>query len=710
MATTYKTPGVYVEEITKFPPSVAQVETAIPAFIGYTEKATNKLRGDLKLVPTRITSMLDYETFFGFAKPETTISVKITDAVANGVQERSIVVDQPTNKQPFLMYYSLQMYFANGGGPCYIISVGRYGNDLDESDSQVTTINNSDALKDGLNELEKVDEPTLILFPDATRVSSITPTDFYGLYNDALNQCNKLQDRFTIIDTLDYDGTSPTDPHIAELRNIITSEKDFAKYGAVYYPFLETILNYRIDPQKVIMSHINEADPQASTVIMGNLAAMNIENDVQTIVNETGAFGTTFEGSLVEALTFLYDAATGFNLGAADPANKNYDAPRPLTLHNNLKTLLVNLESLLKTKEDTNIEANAAISALADEIPVFNTSGITTALTNFNNLFEGDDKIEDIYNSLKKLNENLKKNIEDNNAVKIANLIDNNTLNILDEIEKLITVADLDNPADSDTTLFDDIVANWNTLRDEIIDNDLNDGIPEDITLDTNNGELHGRSLSAIQQIDNATYNKILTAIANLPLTLPPSSTIAGVYARVDSDRGVWKAPANVSLNYVIKPTVKITNTQQDGLNVDTVAGKSINAIRTFTGKGTLVWGARTLAGNDNEWRYVPVRRFFNMAEESIKKATEQFVFEPNDANTWVRVRAMIENFLILQWRAGALAGAKPEQAFYVRIGLGQTMSAIDVLEGRMNVEIGMAVVRPAEFIILKFSHKMQEA
>src|SRR5690606_25662652 len=122
----------------------------------------------------------------------------------------------------------------------------------------------------------------------------------------------------------------------------------------------------------------------------------------------------------------------------------------------------------------------------------------------------------------------------------------NNTLNILDEIEKLITVADVDNPANGDTTLFDDVVANWETLKNEIIDNDLNDGTAEGITHDTNNGELHGRSLSAIEQIDNATYNKILTAIANLPLTLPPSSTIAGVYARVDSDRGVWKAPANV--------------------------------------------------------------------------------------------------------------------------------------------------------------------
>jgi phage tail sheath protein FI len=98
------------------------------------------------------------------------------------------------------------------------------------------------------------------------------------------------------------------------------------------------------------------------------------------------------------------------------------------------------------------------------------------------------------------------------------------------------------------------------------------------------------------------------------------------------------------------------------------------------------------------------------MVEESVKKATYQFVFEPNDANTWVKVRAMIENYLTVLWRQGALAGAKPEQAFYVKVGLNITMTAQDILEGYMNVEIGMAVVRPAEFIVLKFSHKMQEA
>ena len=206
------------------------------------------------------------------------------------------------------------------------------------------------------------------------------------------------------------------------------------------------------------------------------------------------------------------------------------------------------------------------------------------------------------------------------------------------------------------------------------------------------------------------TYKNIVSKAAEALNLLPPSGAIAGIYAAVDRDRGVWKAPANVSLNAVISPAVKISHAQQGEYNVDVNAGKSINIIRSFMGKGTLVWGARTLAGNDNEWRYISVRRFFNFVEESVKKATEQFVFEPNDANTWVKIQAMIENFLTTLWRQGALQGIKPEHAFYVAVGLGKTMTPLDILEGRMIIEIGMAAVRPAEFIILKFSHKMAES
>jgi uncharacterized protein len=218
------------------------------------------------------------------------------------------------------------------------------------------------------------------------------------------------------------------------------------------------------------------------------------------------------------------------------------------------------------------------------------------------------------------------------------------------------------------------------------------------------------QTLAAIASNKTVLYNQIKTQLNQQRVILPPSAAIAGVYASVDRDRGVWKAPANVSLNAVIGPVRKITNEEQEGLNVDPTAGKSINAIRAFTGKGTLVWGARTLAGNDNEWRYVNVRRLFNLIEESAQKSTAFAVFEPNDSTTWLKVKAMIESYLYNLWEQGALAGSTPQAAYFVNIGLGKTMTTQDILEGRINVEIGIAAVRPAEFIVLKFSHKLQEA
>ena len=442
----YKTPGAYVEEVSKFPPSVAQVETAIPAFIGYTEK------GELN-EPTRITSLLEYKTLFGGAQPQTGISVTITDGVATILTPGTTLESTTT----FKMYYAMQMYFANGGGPCYIVSVGDY-----------TGFPTLLELEAGLALVAKEDEPTLLVFPDASYLEE----GGYELYSSALQQCSDLQDRFVIMDVYD---------DVDDFRDEVVGD---LKYGAAYYPNLKTILNYEYDESAV---------------------------------------GVVVDGAASVSLASLNDPNSG------------------------------------------NINSGA-----------------------------------------------------------------------------------------------------YNAAKNEIA--------------------------------------------SSLRVVLAPSSAMAGVYAKVDSTSGVWKAPANVGLNYVIAPTVKISHQDQEGLNVDPVAGKSINAIRTFTGKGTLVWGARTLDGNSNEWRYVSVRRFFNMVEESVKKASERFVFESNDANTWVRVRAMIENFLNLQWRAGALAGASPEDAYYVSVGLGETMSAQDVLEGRMIVEIGMAAVRPAEFIILRFSHKLQES
>lgn len=208
---------------------------------------------------------------------------------------------------------------------------------------------------------------------------------------------------------------------------------------------------------------------------------------------------------------------------------------------------------------------------------------------------------------------------------------------------------------------------------------------------------------SAIYALVNAEFQKQY-------VTLPPSPAMAGIYTRVDANKGVWKAPANETVASVMSPTIPMSDRDQSSLNIDATSGKSINVIRTFPGYGTIVWGRRTMSGNDNEWKYISVRRFFNMVEESVKKSSQWAVFEPNTAGTWVKIQAMIENYLFLKWRDGALAGAKPEQAYYVRVGLGSTMNSVDVLEGRLNIEIGMAVARPAEFIVLKFTQLMQQS
>ena len=171
----------------------------------------------------------------------------------------------------------------------------------------------------------------------------------------------------------------------------------------------------------------------------------------------------------------------------------------------------------------------------------------------------------------------------------------------------------------------------------------------------------------------------------------------------------MWKAPANVGLKQVSGPAEAIDDVVAGQLTVDPVAGGSVNPIRRFTDRGTLVWGARTLAGNDPDWRYVPVRRFVAMVEASIQRGTAWAVFEPNAAPLWAAVRAQIENYLMQKWRDGALMGTKPDQAFFVRVGLGQTMTSQDVIDGRLVIEVGLAVVRPAEFVIFRVQRTVRQ-
>ena len=181
---------------------------------------------------------------------------------------------------------------------------------------------------------------------------------------------------------------------------------------------------------------------------------------------------------------------------------------------------------------------------------------------------------------------------------------------------------------------------------------------------------------------------------------LPPSGAVAGVYARVDVSRGVWKAPANE-----VVVGAQRTAADVDEVNAGELARARVNVIRPFRGRGIRVWGSRTLA-NDTEWKYVNVRRLTTFLERSIHRGTQWTVFEPNDEPLWAQVRSAAVIFLNDLWRLGAFVGGSPSEAFFVRCDR-RTMARDDIDKGRLVMEIGVAPVRPAEFVIIRVARKL---
>lgn len=216
-------------------------------------------------------------------------------------------------------------------------------------------------------------------------------------------------------------------------------------------------------------------------------------------------------------------------------------------------------------------------------------------------------------------------------------------------------------------------------------------------------------SLHSTLTVISPKLNMIISEMSEMLNLMPPSSAMAGAYSMVDFTASVAQSPANISLGSVISPAVNINNDNQEDLNLP-LNGKAVNAIRSFQGKGVLVWGARTLDGNSKDYRYISVRRTMTYLEQSIKFAAEAFVFSPNNSTTWSTLRATVINFLNNQWQSGLLAGQSPEDAFEVQIGLGSTMTPNDILDGVLKMTIKVAITRPAEFIVITFEQQQQKS
>lgn len=622
-----KTPGVYINEIDAFPQSVAQVATAIPAFVGYTEKGPTE--------PTRIVSMMEYLQKFGGAPQPSKLTIKLDG-------NNSPTSETKAEESIFNLYNSLQLFYANGGGECYIVSVGNYSNQISKGD-----------FTSGIDKLESFDEPTLILFPDAVELSA---AELGNVQQHALKQCQKLMDRFVVMDVKQQlDITSDS---LAFRDNVGINS---LKYGAAYYPYLvANFSNSDFDYQSInkalpASKKFKDLYPNNTNITklddylldLAVLSAKNIDFATTSGIVSNAELKTGLEKSL--NLLKVFGKSADYKTGASSDLKTKVDGIVSGTLKSFLQNI-VDLEAAYNTLKapdggtptpispalsivGSDFDSNWSLPLTANATTYKNKLGVPGTSNNFNADYS---MIQFEYSSLHK---------------KIASAIGS----AIDSIN----------------------------AEKEFMEQNLLSQLP-----------LYGLIVAKLNQSMNTT---------------PPSGAVVGAYAQTDSTRGVWKAPANLSLNGIIGLTDDVNDSEQEPMNIHET-GKSINAIRKFTGKGFLVWGARTLDGNSNDWRYVNVRRLANMIEESVKKACMHYVFEPNVSQTWVNVKGMIENYLSTVWNDGGLAGAKPEHAFFVAVGLNQTMTAQDILEGRMIVKVGYAPSRPAEFIILEFKQMLQQS
>jgi len=554
MAKIYQTPGVYIEERSAFPNSAVPVATAVPAFIGYTEKAIRDKK-PLLLKPTKISSFGEYLLFFG-GGPKTKLTVSAST-------EAGVPYKVAITSSHFTLHSQMKMFFSNGGTDCYIVSVGGYMDEKDNTKPNTVTV---DKLKEGIPPLLKEMEPTMLVIPELTTIprdrdkdtNSVKPGDIielYTLYNEALNHCGLvMRNRFAIMDVwMDREKYTTDgykmDDDVEMFRNGVTSSA--LAWGATYFPWLQT-----------------------TAVSATELDLLNIDNPGEA-------------ADMVEYTKDTFDDA-----GELEKPDE------------------------FKTAADA-IEVKSLLSLLDKEL---------------------------------------------NQRVIDGELKGKKATKIKAELAK----------------------------------------IPAATAKDAN-------ELTQTLLVVSPMFKALMKDVRKELNLLPPSAAMAGIYSMVDNSVGVFQSPANVGVGSVIKPAVNISNEQQEDLNMPT-NGKAVNAIRSFPGKGVLVWGARTLDGNSQDWRYISVRRTVIFIEQSIKYAAEPYVFEPNTSSTWSNMKALLVNFLTNVWQSGALAGATAEDAFSVDVGLGNTMTPVDILDGYMRISVKIAVTRPAEFIVITFEQKMQQS
>ncbi|MFK7887695.1 MAG: phage tail sheath family protein [Gammaproteobacteria bacterium] len=733
MAKPMKTPGVYIVEKNAFPNSVVEVATAVPAFIGYTEKALNQ-DASLHNVPRRVTSMAEFHNYFGAAPPvRFAVSELDTDspairawdaaaAAADAAQSAISAATDATSPQP--------PPNARANAASAAAKAARAANDAAAS-AQLAANTSSEAsaalasVNEALNDPENpAAKATAKAAADAAASAIAT-----GAAAEA---------------TTAAAASDPATPDLAESAYTATAAASTAAQVA------QASAEAARDAAPGDPTALQSAATAAATVAKGAAAAADVAAKAAKVAADVASAtdADAVEGAKTEADAARTEADQNRQPGRPDdPAvrgnGKAYyldqtgdehilywcmrsffqngggpcyvvsvgsysDAPASADLMGGIKTLVKEPEpTMVVIPEAVLLAEDDCISVQQQSMNHCRSMQSRVSILDVYRGFE--DRASDpdcITRFRSKLG-----NVDLDYAAAYypwieTTMVQDNDIGVTtidpdsrDALKRLIK---------NDLALGDVAATSKEEQQFELItelDEDHWKDPARKSADDLAKESLLHKSLVA----NSGAYKRLFESIKGRMNRLPPSAAMAGVYTMVDNTRGVWKAPANVSLNGVIRPSVNISHDEQEDLNVN-AQGKSVNAIRTFVGEGTLVWGARTLDGNSLDWRYISVRRTLIMLEQSLKLASKAYVFEANDANTWITMKSMARNFLTGIWRRGGLAGATPDEAFSVYVGLGETMTAEDILEGILRITILVAPVRPAEFIEITFQQQMQKS
>ena len=792
----YSTPGVYVVEQNAFPNSVVEVATAIPAFVGYTEKSFYKGK-ELRDVPTRIESMQDFVAFFGGAPVQQFSLTVLPDGTATSVSTTvsplpvaASTLTFTVNSKPakyslapanplFYLYNAIHLFYLNGGSTCYIVSIG---------DCNTDNPSNKQDFEDALETLKYEQDITMVLCPDARRLEE---ADYNEVMQQMLMHCADMQNRVAIFDL--YDGAISDsrlvvgdDGPIAKFRSNIGQNN--LKYGIAYFPWIETSVvslsdvsfrNLTEDSLRLLLTTFNQDTPQQNpnlaqqtadkisaaskggdlaiqadafkdttakaatlrtTAVTSGLKAAKDQADADAIartieavkaaqdvaqaadaIKAAGADPAALAKAQAEAkpLIAAAQAAATAAQKAADAAKQADDAVAADNKVNGVTTPAVNTnaqqnaqqasdqaqlaatnaQAAVATQDATAIGTSADAADTAAKAAAALTAGDPdAAATTAKASADQSNKDGQAADQADQQVSVAEKALEAAGRSAVTAIGQMTRATFAPALTKLVPA--LSDGQGPDSGLMENIFSQAVKLQSDNLDI-----LKTATALDAKRQDIHNKLMALFPS-----YKQTITAAARYLSTLPVAPAMAGVYTATDSNYGVWKAPANVTLNTAIAPTVALSDVTQGTLNVDALSGKSVNAIRAFKGLGVMVWGGRTLDGNSDDWRYVNVRRTMMMIEQSVKLAARAYVFEPNTPNTWATLRSMINSFLFNLWKQGALLGTSPTEAYTVNVGLGSTMTTDDVLEGLLKVTVLVALVRPAEFIVLTFEQQMPGA